>query len=215
MTRGHGQQLHRERKQVKQKASVAAVALATLLIATSCGGSASAGSFSGDGVRFAYPSNWRPVDLDGSAGQDLLWEHPFGPGQYYSHINVQAYSTNAGIDASNIDAHVSEISAFLESMAESGGQSLTSDAELTKLGGIPAVEGDLNWTERRLQRHDHLPRRHRVPRRMSVRTGPQVGDPRRVFRSRQLVPVHRQVARAVLVEACGAAKLRAGSPPRA
>jgi hypothetical protein len=118
------------------------VACAILITAASCGGSSSGGSFSGDGVRFDYTKDWRPVDLGGGGGRNLLWEHAFGPGQYYSYVNVQAYSSSAGIDSSDIGAHLSEISAFLQSMAQTGGQSLMGDVKLTKLGSVPAVQGD-------------------------------------------------------------------------
>ncbi len=104
--------------------------------------SASAATYSADGVSFDYPQGWQILNLtatSASTNGTVVWQKAFGPGAGSDFVSVTDYSLSASVTDANIDQQEPQTTATITSTFQQAGGSLTSGPDKITMGGLPAL----------------------------------------------------------------------------
>jgi len=102
--------------------------------------SAAGATFSGNGVSFSYPRDWKAfgrTDTSASTGSQV-WSHTVGV-DGRNLVNVSAYSLSVPITSENIEARADGIRSQLDSLFAQAGGTLGSGPTRLEMGGLPAL----------------------------------------------------------------------------
>jgi hypothetical protein len=100
-------------------------------------GTSRTASYKSSIATFSYPVDWRRVQL-GPRPPEAVVEATFGPGQYYSYVDLQVYRSTFSSNVPFAD-RIPHIRSFIRRIASASGGHLQGGADEISAAGVPAV----------------------------------------------------------------------------